>query len=688
MTHNTLSLVPDPDVALFAELAVPDPATARLLLVAFSRLIGEARGRRGFVRDTCASLAGIGRLEYRRADGTLEPAPAPELDAFGWSDGQAALNRLGLTSTELDRSWDQAHAVDGVHATLPLATVLEFFPAELWPLCAQLLEWGPATGCERLERFARLEALRKIKPTRARPEGGTISAGTVDNLMKGCRRLLEVLCELQRRRYPSPALAGWAALPSPVAASELGAAEANTDRTAPPLLLVRRTLRRLTKQIERRSETKRGQGRLKRLLRKRLLLALLSSTGVRISALAAACVRDYDPEHRFPGGVVGPALRVFPGKSIAASEARWKALPPLVASWLEHYLEYLGIRDQPTATLWPSDRERGAKPMLPTSLGTLLAGEPGSNPPILPLLPREAASGYGYSAHTLRHLAEQLAYEVGHDYLETHPEARSFITPQVLADALLDHRMSSDRLGYKDLDTAEGRERWAREAALGLWEYLWGDKGARHAPDVDRIERAIAARDERRAEQAAVQARVKELRDRRRELERQGDHAGEHATAELVRLIFQLSAIAGALDDEHEEAERVQRELYAAELELQEARRTLVPIPDEAPDPQVIALEDERAPEPPAEPLRDWLTPAEAAHAFAVSEPTMRRWFRGQLPHAEGDPRNPWAPSDVERVIERHGPRKQRLVVSQLDRSRIAPEVMRAIKEMLLLPPS
>jgi hypothetical protein len=128
--------------------------------------------------------------------------------------------------------------------------------------------------------------------------------------------------------------------------------------------------------------------------------------------------------------------------------------------------------------------------------------------------------------------------------------------------------------------------------------------------------------------------------------------------------------------------------LYDAELELRNAQTTLVPIPDDAPDPGTIEIDlgspiqDELV-----EPVRDWLLGSKAARAFGVSEPTMRRWFRGELPHPEGDPRNAWQPSEIGQVIETHSARKRRLGVSRLDRSRIAPEVMRAIKEMLLHPP-
>jgi integrase len=468
-----LAIAPDPDQSLFAQLGVPDSDTGRLLHVAFSNLLGDARGQRTFTYPTCRALAGIGRLEFRRSDGTLDTAPAPELDPFGWPDRGTAFNRLQLTATELDREWDRVRALDGLHATLPLEIVCEFFPARLWPLCAQLLSWGPAETCERLERFARLEALREIKPTRARPEGGTLSAASVDALLKAGRRFLNVLCQLQQRGYPSPALEHWSALPSRIEARNLGAVEVHTDRTAPPLLLVRRTLKGLTAEIDRRSQLRRGSG-LMRLLRKRLLLALLAVTGMRIGALWAISPRDYDPAHRFPDGEIGPALRIYPGKTLASGDGRWKALPAEVAAWLEHYLDYVDIDRHSEGPFWPSDHKWG-RAMHPKSLFAVVAGDQTGT--VRPLLPREETPEYGYSPHTLRHLAEQLAYEVGHDYLGEHSEARAFITPQVLSEALLDHELSSDHLGYKDLDTPEGRERWARVAGLGLWEYLWGRQG-------------------------------------------------------------------------------------------------------------------------------------------------------------------------------------------------------------------
>jgi integrase len=661
-----------------------DAETATLLHVAFSRLLGRASGNREFVRMLCVGLAGIGRLPFRRADKVLVPALDPELPETGWSDGASALRRLRLTATNLDEEWTRAETLDGVHAVLPLETVLAFIPSSLWCVAAAVLEWGPAESAQRAARFWNLYGQEEIKPTRARPDGGKRSVATVRNGLSTTRRFLATLCELRAHEYPADILAKWSVLP-PVP-DTLSGDVVHTDRSAPPLILVRRVLRVLDADIRERRRTKSQAKFLRRPLRKRLVVALLAATGARIAAIARLQVRDYERQHRFLDGAVGPAIRIFPGKKRSASEARWKALPVEVADWLEEHVDFLDIRHSPKAPLWPSDKKPG-EAMLPTSLAALVAGDASKTTPRRSLLPREEDSSGGYSAHTLRHLAEQLAYETGHEY-RGGEGATAIATPQVFADALLDHAMQSDRLGYKDLDTPEGREKWGRLAALGIWEYVWGSKGARHAPDPARVERAVASRDELLAEQAAVVATIADLREQRRALEGRGD-ASQMPIDDVVRLLYHLSAVNGALDDAHEEAARVQQALFAAERELEQARTTLVPIDDDAPEPELF--DDDQS-----EPLvaerealvRDWLTTAEAARAFGVSAQTMRRWFLGDMPHQAGDPRNPWQRDDVRRVIQRSETgRKQRLIVSQLDRTRIAPTVMKAINEILTTAP-
>jgi integrase len=673
-----LTLAPDAEEQLYRDLAIEDPATGRLIHTTFSRAIGNTQGNRDWLWGLQYGFAKLATFEFRLSDGTLEPAPVPEYPQSGWRTSKTAMRALGLNPTIISGTWTRTAATDGVHARLPLELVRGFLPDEAWRVAAFLIARGPIATQDRLERVARLEALRPIKPTRARPNGGNVSAGTIEVLLKAVRRIMRELMFLSNHGYPHPALASWQALPDWIEATKLGALEAETDRTAPPLMVVRTTLRRTQAEIEHRRKF--GSPYLKRLLRKRLLIALLAVTGARISALSRVKVCDYEARHRFPDGDVGPAVRLFPGKSLSPETARWKALPEEVAHWLDETITYFAL--QRDDTIWSSDKRRGG--MNSNSLACMLTG----TADMAPGLPREDAPSIGYSAHSLRHLAAQLASSVGHDYLEDNPDAKKHVTPEVFREALLDHDLSSDHLGYLDLKTTEGRERWARRAGLGLWEYVWGDRGARHAPDRERIERAVARRDEIRAEQAAVEVRIAELRLQRKAIEARGQEAEAMPAEEVVPLAFRLLALTGALDDEQEEAKKVQTRFFDAERELRDAQTTLVPLPDDAPDPGTIEIVlDSPTEDESVEPVREWLTVGEAARAFGVSEPTMRRWFRGETPHHEGDPRNAWQPSQIGEVIETHSTRKRRLVVSRLDRSRIAPEVMRAINQMLLNPP-
>ncbi len=70
----------------------------------------------------------------------------------------------------------------------------------------------------------------------------------------------------------------------------------------------------------------------------------------------------------------------------------------------------------------------------------------------------------GRSAHTLRHLAEQLAYEAGQQDAATTGRA---IPAQAYADALLDHAFGADPLGYKDINSAANNSRVSRPTTPG-----------------------------------------------------------------------------------------------------------------------------------------------------------------------------------------------------------------------------
>ena len=303
-----------------------------LVWLAFSRLLGEARGERRFTRSVCVALAGLAQAN-ERALGLPGPVPLT-----GWSDGRTVIARLALEPWEIDALWQRALSRDGARALLPGPLVLALFPAGVWPVAAAAIDVGPVRCVELLERFARAESLRAVTPTRARPAGGTVSAATIDGVIAGGRRFLGAVSWLSCRGVRFPGWQRWQYVPPSACASKLGAEPAGCDRSAPPLVVVRTAFERLAWEVA----ASRGPRRV-RALRNRLLLGLLACTGARIGAVARLRVCDYAPSHRFPNGEVGPAIALRPGKTLHANAVRWKALPAELTRWLEQYVGEAGL---------------------------------------------------------------------------------------------------------------------------------------------------------------------------------------------------------------------------------------------------------------------------------------------------------------------------------------------------------
>src|SRR5436305_8819885 len=106
------------------------------------------------------------------------------------------------------------------------------------------------------------EAVRELALTRARKSGGTVSKHTIKNRYMLMRRLMTVLVDLHGAAWRLPGdeeaierLEKWQALPLPIDLDKLDAQEANTDRSAPPLRVVRLALAELFDELERRQAT-------------------------------------------------------------------------------------------------------------------------------------------------------------------------------------------------------------------------------------------------------------------------------------------------------------------------------------------------------------------------------------------------------------------------------------------------
>jgi integrase len=708
--HNPIPPVSLEDVGdWLAEQGMATDADLLLLVhYVLSRLLGGGTGDRTNFHNMASALAGLGTRALRR-NGVQEPAPFPDLAPTawpfqvavkGWPEGGTALNRLGMSATDLDRLWRRAVVDDDLHAVLPVGAVCAFFPPPLWRMVAQVITWGPSETSYRLWRFLMAEATRELAPTRARRSGGTVSRHTIRNRYMAMRRLMSVLVDLRGggwclpgRQSPCEHLEAWQALPPPIDLDQLDAQDANTDRSAPPLRAVRMAVAELFDELERRQRTEAGRRGMLKVYRDTLLLSLLVVLGARVGDIHGIRPCDYDPQRKGREGRRGPAVRITVKKLRGAE--RWKPIPAEVAQLVEGWLAYTGL-DRPEyreRRLWIAEWARTGvgQPGPESPPGTLkqaVAGDGRGGRRAM--LPKDDDPSDGYSPHTLRHLAEQLAKRVGHEWLNQHPEHVGRISDRVFADALLDHTWGdSDVNGYSDLE--RDREYLAGLAATGIWELVTGPRGARTAPDWDRITRAQHRLDEAKAVAVDYAQRVEALKaDRARLTDEDADPDLDALDLKplLLRIYRTQQAIArinATLDQLVEEHMTARDQVRLAEDDLNQARNLRVPVTDHLTDAECQALlqrppsieDEDTVAEANREPTRDWLTPAEAAWAWSYSKQQMRAWFRG-----EGRP--PW---DASQAILEISPRKRRLLTDHVDRIRVAPSVMQRVNHLLCQEP-
>jgi hypothetical protein len=253
-------------------------------------------------------------------------------------------------------------------------------------------------------------------------------------------------------------------------------------------------------------------------------------------------------------------------------------------------------------------------------------------------------------------------------------------SPEVIASALLDHEIRTDPYGYADLNTLRGRERLSRLGTQIAWEMLATDRGAR------RMKNAIAYHDAVR-KRGILKA---ELDRQSREIAAavQQARAARKVPADLL-----LDLLA------NDERTELQTRLAAIETQIHNllhSPETLIPAPDDISDEQLRdeleALEKavrqgpakpKRSSVPP-DPVRDWITIPELADILDISYPTAARWVRGEhLPHAAGDPRNPWQADNIP-VDASLGERRRRIWTGGISSAVIRTEAQRARLAQLL----
>ena len=460
-------------------------------------------------------------------------------------------------------------------------------------------------------------------------------------------------------------------------------APVSTDRSAPPFRLVRHILHRRDEDIKRRlgcqgdeelqviealaPSTLRDLG-IRRRAKQRALVAIMATVGLRVGVVARLRVSDYLPSYEFRdgSGEVGPALRIAPKKHAHHGLRRAKGLGEHEARFIEAllslndklYREY-GDGGLPSdAFLFAGSCKRPCHAPANEALSRLLRGG-GRQRPVLPrCAPHEVDEAQepdriGYSAHTLRHRAFQDIRRAAEKRLQA--EGIGGISPEAVVAAALDHAIPGDALGYADMSSEQGRERWGRFGIEAASREMWTEAGARWVPDEKRFRRAIRSRNA--LSQAHFQSR-EAIESSHRIIRRKGEGVTQADVALFLQQLDEERRVVSQLRDVNEEVRR-----------LRSDPSTFVVLPDSAPrDAEVVdldAVEREVAHGAPApmlggNPVRDWVTVKELAGALDVEPPTVRRWVTGALPHKRGHPRNPWE-RDAIPVDESRGSRRRRI---------------------------
>jgi hypothetical protein len=540
---------------------------ARLVHVALSGVIASGWSKsREKVAQMNRGVVACCRVEGMR-DGELVAAAHPELSEFGWPSGLSAFRALGIDHRVLEKYWQRARRLS-TDACLPLAWVIAFVPAPLWPAVLTVIRWGPAEAAARLEDAMVELAQRPVAiKTRRRAADARLSAGTLNTRVTAVHNLFAVLVGLRERALasrnpglPVPLLEPWSAKPKRPDLELCGAVWANVDTAGPSLEQAQTLLRRLDADVA-------GAPRRSRYwrLRRRVLAGLLLVHGQRIEAIRDLDVGDYRRSHNFGDGVIGPALIYRPGKTRAADDVHILALPAELAGWLEEWVAYTGREFGDSGPLWPHRKPKPGQPIRrlnASAFARLVSGHTATDGTgSTPLLARGEDPRHGYNPHAYRHCAYQTMRRAGAQAKLEQPNAYLERGSDDFARAVVGHdliRNLGDR--YRDLD----QQHLAR-VAIG---YAWNDLRWRqplHGPDPAAITDACERVELLRATGAELGADLDRLEQRQRVLER--EHAlltGEARQAALFEsntLVFRLA--------------RLQHEIAATTERLDDAGRDL-----------------------------------------------------------------------------------------------------------------
>jgi hypothetical protein len=616
-----------------------DLETARLVLSALSRQAGRGRSKtRTNLYDTIMGLVFVGRQPIER-NGVTEAAPFPDLPVDRWPQGREVFRRLGISNRQLE-AYFRAARRGADDACLPLEWALAFFPAAIWPMIAQLIRWGPERVGLRMEwAVTTMVETKTQRNRRRRAAGEPLSDSVIDHYIGGVWQLMDVLLELRSIATNSPVLPlglldAWTTKPKRLVARDYGARPAGIDNSGPSLDACSARLKVL--QAEARVTTQRN-GYLKR--RRALFMPLVCMFGPRGDAFLKSRIEDYLPNHVYPDGTSGPALRIFPGKTWEPDEALYLPLPDEVARWLEDWITFTGRRlGQPNEPIFPNKKPRPGRAghfltghgLYNAIAGTHQKGGTGS----YALLPRGDDPFIGFHPHAFRHTALQLAVRAAANLQRADATFFPHVHPQEFGKAIVGHALVTEIGGiYRDLD----RQLLCRAIVDEMWRLLYDDGILRRGPDPDRVRQARELCDALRITRDAVR---RDMLDLEGKAEQTANRAGGiRDTSRKLQRQLQAAQHQLAAHARRDELGRLEQSLQQAEVEFNNAKIELVPIAEYLCEAEharrlVEALGDapETHPTRASAALADEISVKDAAELFGVDEHTINRWRNHGFP--------------------------------------------------------
>jgi hypothetical protein len=370
-------------------------------------------------------------------------------------------------------------------------------------------------------------------------------------------------------------------------------------------------------------------------------------------------------------GESGPAIRIAPAKTEHPDLFRWKHLGDQEAELVEvRLLIQRRLYTEYETNGWLRPRPRAMPEDWYIFAGTIIHPCRRPNPQTVSRrtggsIKQELRLAQGVastslkspalrrSAHRLRRRSYQDIKRAAEKRLEA--DGIRGVSADAVVHAAHDRDIPSDSLGYADISSEAGREKWARFGIRAASVQLWTREGASLVPDASRFEAAL--RGAIALEAAHAQA-YERLAEHNRDIQRKG--------AQIERV--DIAVLLAAMDEES----RLRRKLSEASTAVERLRddpATYVELPDDDdPGAESVDLDEiesrvrgKRAmADRPTHGLRDWVTVVEFADALGIGPATARRWVTGKLPHPDGDPRNPWDAENVP-VDESRGPKRRRI---------------------------